>query len=38
MLMPKAVLKLFAWQGTGLTSDGRQTDKAATICFPLWGA
>jgi len=31
--MPTVVLKLF---GTGQT-DG-QTDKAATICFPLWGA
>jgi len=30
--MPKVVLKLFARQGTG------RTDKAETICFPLWGA
>jgi len=30
--MPTVVLKLFAGQGTG------QMDKAATICFPLWGA
>jgi len=30
--MLKVVLKLFAGQGTG------RTDKAATICFPLWGA
>jgi len=30
--MPTVVLKLFAAQGTG------QTDNAATICFPLWGA
>jgi len=32
--MPTVVLMLFAGQGTGRT-DG-QTDKAATICFPLW--
>jgi len=30
--MPTVVLKLFAGHGTG------QTDKAATICFPLLGA
>jgi len=30
--MPKVVLKLFAGQGTG------RADKAATICFPLWGS
>jgi len=30
--MSTVVLKLFARQGTG------QTDKAATICFPLWKA
>jgi len=30
--MPRVVLKLFAGQGTG------RTDKAATICFPLWRA
>jgi len=30
--MSTLVLKLFAAQGTG------RTDKAATICFPLWGA
>jgi len=29
--MSTAVLKLFAGQGTG-----RTTDKAATICFPIW--
>jgi len=34
--MPKEVLKLFARQGTGQTN--WQTDKVATICFPLWGA
>jgi len=33
--MPTVVLKLFVGQGT--VTDGR-TDKAATICFPLWGA
>jgi len=32
--MPTVVLKFFAGQGT---TDGR-TDKAATICFLLWGA
>jgi len=31
--MPPVVLKSFTGQGT----DGR-VDKAATICFPLWGA
>jgi len=31
--MPLVVLKLFAKQGTG-----RPTDKAATICFPIWRA
>jgi len=30
--MPPVVLKVFAGQGTG------QTDKVATICFPLLGA
>ena len=34
--MPTVVLKLFAGQGTGQTD--RRTDRAATICFPLWGA
>jgi len=34
--MPTVVLKLFAGQGTRRTEG--QTDKAATICFPLWGA
>ena len=30
--MTPVVLKFFAGQGTG------RTDKAATLCFPLWGA
>jgi len=34
--MATAVLKLFAGQGTGRMEG--QTDKAATIRFPLWGA
>jgi len=34
--MPTVDLKLFFRQGTGWI--GRQMDKAATICFPLWGA
>ena len=28
--MPKVVSKLYAGQGAG------RTDKAVTICFPLW--
>jgi len=34
--MPTVVLKFFAGQGTRRTDNW--TDKAATICFPLWGA
>jgi len=39
--MPTVVLKLFAGQGTRWTDgwmDGRMYGKAATICFPHWGA
>jgi len=33
--MPPVVLKLFAGQSNGRPAG--QTDKAVTICFPLWG-